>query len=269
MRKFLCILVFVLATLTMQAQDSLRFSKLDSLLNVYVVAIREDLPENKMAEMNFLIDSAKDSITKAHIALWLFDYYKQSPLMGEEELAIYIYDSYIQTGIVAPRSEFDAMDAKLFVDFNRSSLLGMQAPQITLFKPCGGEQTIPQKGKTALIWFYDSSCGKCKMEAKLLPSIIEQHATKPINFYAVYSGQSKKDWRNFRKAFRLRSKNVKLVHLWDPTISSDYLRQYGVISTPKLFMVEAGGLIIGRRLELDNLPQMFELDLIISQSNSL
>jgi thiol-disulfide isomerase/thioredoxin len=166
------------------------------------------------------------------------------------------------------RGEFDAMDAKLFADFNRSSLLGMPAPAIELLKVCGGKMTIPQKGKSALIWFYDVNCAKCKMEAKFFPQVLEE-AGHPINFYAVYTGQSKKEWRTFRMSFKVHNPKVNLVHLWDPEIDSDYLKLYGVISTPKLYMVESGGLIIGRRLELDNLPEIFKLDNIISHSNSL
>ena len=82
------------------------------------------------------------------------------------------------------------------------------------------------------------------MEAKVLPDILAK-VDYPLNFYAVYAGQSKKEWRAFRRSFRIPQKNVRLVHLWDPEIESDYLSLYGVISTPKLYLTAPDGTIIG------------------------
>jgi hypothetical protein len=130
MRRTLIVIILLFAAGLLQAQN---YTQLDSLMNVYVVAMRSESPESKKAETDYMIGSAKDSLTRQHIALYLFDYYKQSPLMGEEEIAIHIYDFWIKSGKVAMRSEFDEMDAQLFADFNRSSLLGMQAPAIELY----------------------------------------------------------------------------------------------------------------------------------------
>lgn len=266
MRRFAAITLLLFAALLLRAQD---YSQLDSLMDVYVLAMQREPAEAKIAETDYMIGSAKDSLTRQHIALRLFDYYRESPLMGEEEIALHIYDAWIADGKVAMRSEFEEMEAKVFADFNRSSLLGMDAPQVLLRKPCGGRMSIPEKGRTALIWFYDTACGKCRLEAKFLPEAVEQNATGPLDFYAVYTGQSRKEWREFRHSFKLKGKNIRLVHLWDPEIESGYLKLYGVVSTPKLYMVEAGGRIIGRRLEIENLPEMFRLDSLLSTSNSL
>ena len=96
------------------------------------------------------------------------------------------------------------------------------------------------------------------MEAKVLPSILKD-VDFPLNMYAVYAGQSKKEWRAFRRNFRIPGKYIRLVHLWDPDIDSDYLSLYGVISTPKIYMVTPDGIIAGRRLEPENIAQMLPI----------
>lgn len=257
MRKLAAILFLLVSVLSLRAQD---FSQIDSLMGVYVKAIQTEGTESKTAEVDYMIGASKDPATRKHIALWLFDYYKDSPLMGEEAVALHIYDSWLSgdSGL-GFRSEFDGFDAKLFADFNRTSLIGMQAPRVTLRRPCKGKVTVPASGRTSLLWFYDTSCSKCTLEAKVLPGVLDKEASVPVDFYAIYTGQDKKQWKAFRRKFRLENKNIRLVHLWDPEIESDYLRLYGVVSTPKLYMVEPGGSIIGRRLEVENLPQMFTL----------
>ena len=179
--------------------------------------------------------------------------------MGEEAVALHIYDSWLASGKIAFRSEFDGMDAKLFADFNRNSLIGMDAPVLTLRKPCGGKAVVPRTGHTALLWFYDTSCSKCALEASVLPGVLDSETRIPLDFYAVYTGQDRSRWKAFRKSFKLNNKKIRLRHLWDPETASDYLRLYGVISTPKLYMIEPKGSIIGRRLEVENLPQMLSL----------
>ena len=261
MRKIAVLLLLSLALAYARAQEvapvagERNFEQIDSLLDRYVIAIQRSTADAKMHETDFMIGAATDSSVRQHIALKLFDYYKEAPVMGDEAVAIHIYDRWFKDGGLKWRSEFDEMDAKLFADFNRSSLVGMQAPKITLRKPCKGRIQIPEEGSTAVIWFFDTSCGKCAMEAKVLPGILEK-ADFPLNFYAVYAGQSKKDWKAFRKEFKVAARNVRIVHLWDPEIESDYLRLYGVISTPRLFMTEPSGTIIGRRLEPESLQQM-------------
>lgn len=256
MRKVLAVIILLAASWLGRAQD---WSQLDSLMAVYVQAMQTADTESKTAETDYMIGAARDSLTRQHIALWLFDHYKESLVMGEEAVALHIYDSWFSNGKVAWRSDFEEMDAKLFADFNRQSLVGMDAPVLTLRKPCGGKATLPRSGHPTLIWFYDTSCAKCAMEAKVLPGVLDSAVEIPVDFQAVYAGQDKAAWKSFRKSFKLKNKNIRLKHYWDPEIDSDYLRLYGVISTPKLYMIDSKGNIIGRRLEVENLPQMLSL----------
>ena len=256
MRKVLAVILLLAGTWLTRAQD---YSQLDSLMAVYVQAMQTSDTEVKAAETDYMIGAARDSLTRQHIALWLFDHYRESMVMGEEAVALHIYDSWFSEGKVAFRSEFEGMDAKLFADFNRRSLIGMDSPVLTLRKPCGGKAVVPRPGHVTLLWFYDTSCAKCALEAKVLPGVLDSSVEFPVDFTAVYAGQDKAAWKAFRKSFKLGNKNIRLRHYWDPEIDSDYLRLYGVISTPKLYMTDSKGVIIGRRMEVDNLPQMLSL----------
>ncbi len=259
MRRLLLITAGLLAGIAFTARaqtDTGHLSVLDSLINSYVTAIQPAGIEAKQAECDFLIGSVRDSSIRQHIALSLFDYYKEAPVMGDEAVAIYLYDKYFADRTIAMRSEFDMLDAQLFADFNRSSLIGMDAPLLTLFKPCRGKLTVPEKGVTSVLWFYDTSCSKCVLEAKVLPQLLEENVHFPLTLYAVYSGRDKKAWKEFRRSFKVKGGKVRVVHLWDPDNTSDYIRKYGVISTPRMFAVAPSGGIIGRRLEVESLLQL-------------
>ena len=64
-------------------------------------------------------------------------------------------------------------------------------------------------------------------------------------------------FRAFRKALKTSNKQVKMIHLWDPKNDSTLLLDYGVFSTPKVFVVWEGE-ILGRRLEMANLLEIIQ-----------
>ena len=235
-----------------------RFAPLDSLLNVFYTSLEMEDVDEKNAQADFLIGTCRDSLTRQHVALSIFEHYRYSRVMGEEAVAIHVYDEWFKAGKVSFRGEFDEMDAEVFVRFNRSSLIGADAQAVTLFKPCGGTFTIPRPGHSALLFFYDTGCAKCKIEFQFLPQVLEK-VDFDLDVFLVNSSANadKREWRRLRRSFKVQNRHLDIVHLWDPGRESGFEFAYGVIATPRIFVVEPGGTIIGRRLELENLPQMF------------
>jgi len=258
MRRLLTILLLLLNVVLLHAQKQ-PYVVLDSLLTNYTQAIQTQDIDSKKAECDYLISSVQDKEMRVHIATTLFKHYRNAPVMGDEEIAIYIFDKWFADGKMKMEGEFTQMDAEMFANINRNSLIGMEAPSLKLRKPCGGKAIVPRKGETTVLWFYDTSCAKCKLESKVLPGVLDQSVDFPIRFCAVYTGQNKKDWKSFRKSFRLSNKNITLSHFWDPEVDSDYIRMYGVASTPKMFLITDSGIIAGRRLEVESLPNILPI----------
>ena len=237
--------------------DSLksRYAPLDSMLTQFYTALERETVEVKCDNADFLIGTCKDSLTRQHVALALFDHYRDSRVMGEEAVAIYVYDTWFESGAVSFQGEMDKLDADVFVKFNRDSQIGCDAPMITLFKPCGGRETLPAKDRTSILFFHDTHCAKCRLEATVMPSVLKDVDFK-MDFYAVYCGSDRKSWRQFRREFKLRNPNITVHHLWDPEMESDYQMRYAVLGTPRVYLVEPGGSILGRRLEPESIKEL-------------
>ncbi len=245
--------------------DSVRLAGLDELLKEFYVAIVHEPTENKCAEMDMLIETCKDSLTRQHVALKIFDHYRYTRIMGEEAVAIHIFDKWFASDKIPMRSDFDRIDAEMFANFNRHSLIGMKATPVELKKPYCGKMTIPVEGRMGILFFYDTDCAKCRLEAQVLPSVLDE-VDFPVDFYAVYAGQSKRNWRAFRKNFKISNKSVKLYHLWDPEMDSNYQRYYSVTGTPRMYFVLEDGEILGRRLEVTNLQEIIKYISIVNGS---
>lgn len=234
------------------------FARLDSLLQRFYKALEFVSFEDKCSEVQFLISTCTDSLTRQRVALSIFDHYRDSKVMGEEAVAIYLYDNWFEPGKVHFQGQMDKMDAEMFVRFNRQSLIGCDAPQITLRKPCGGKVTIPRQGKVSVLFFYDTSCAKCRLTAELMPAALAD-VDFQFDLYAIDCGSDRRAWKRFRKNFKSLNKNIRIHHLWDPEIDSDYPLKYAVIGTPRIFCIEPQGTIIGRRLELDSLREVLRI----------
>ena len=234
--------------------EAARYAPLDSLLTQFYGALLYEQTDAKNAEFDALIDSCRDSLTRQHVALAVFDHYRYSRVMGEEAVAVHIYDEWIAPGKVQTRSEFELFDAERFALENPKTLLGMPAPQLTLRTPCGGKRTLPPADRAAVLFFYSPGCSKCRLETYALPAVLAD-VEFPLDFYAIDVDTDRRDWRAFRKALKTSNRNVKMIHLWDPKSESTLLLDYGVFSTPKVFVVWEGK-ILGRRLEMDSLQEI-------------
>ena len=258
MRKAALILLCAVCAVSLRAQAPSDGANavLDSLAVNYLVAIQGESVETKQGECDFLIGTIRDSLLRRHLAVTLFNYYKDAPVMGDEAVAIHLYDKWFAPGLLHFAGEFEGLEAEMFCNMNRNTLLGMDAPVLKARRPCGGSVSVPAKGVTTLLWFYDTACSKCRLEAKVLPAVLEKSVDFPITLVAFCAGRDRKAWKEFRRSFKVDNRNVRLVHCWDPGVDSDYLRLYGVVSTPKMYMVAPEGSIIGRRLEVDALQQL-------------
>ena len=247
MRKYLIPILLALALpLGAQPLDSARAARLDGLLEQYYAALAGEPASVQGAEMDFLIGSCTDSLLRQHVALRAYDHYIGSKLMGDEAVAIGLFDRWFAPGKVRFKTELDRMNARIFADFNRASLIGQPAPPLTL-KDINGLTVSPLElsaGRYAVLFFHDTECSSCRIETARLRDFLSGNE-RPLDVYAVYTGTDEAAWARYR-ALQLPS---GVTHLYDPDLSSDFQRKYGVLQTPRMFLVGPDGTIVGRGLD--------------------
>ena len=268
MRILRIIAVFVLSlmgfSLSAQQLDSLTRRTLSDKLGEYLSAIETAGPEVQKEEADFLIGTATDSLVRQFIAVKVYQHYFDSPVMGSEAVAIHILDKWFLERGVKMYNDIDLLNARVFADFNRQSLIGMQAPELTLKTA----ELAPMQLYSApaerysVLYFYDTGCAKCKLETLRLKNAL-QGKSYPVDFYAVYVGDNKNAWQEYIGQ-HLVLEGVSMHHFWDPEIDSDFQRKYGVIQTPRMFLIAPDGQILGRGLDASALLQM--LDSIFAQN---
>ena len=234
-----------------QGPDSAALAALDAKLSEYLDVLAPQVQRVKEGECDFLIESTEDSLLRQRIALKVYDYYITSHVMGDEAVAIHVFDKWFADGKVKMLSDIDLMNARVFADFNRNSLLGCTAPRLSLQNMGGGLEEAPCPGRVSVLFFYDTGCTKCKVETILMKQVL-QSGKHSFDFFAIYTGTSRSEWESFvEKNYSFETPGVTVHHLWDPELTSDFQRLYGVLQTPRIFMVAPDGEILGRGLDTE------------------
>lgn len=249
------LLALMLAVLALAPQrayaqlDTALTAALESHLEEYFSALDREPMDVKLAECDFMLESCEDSLTRQYVAVRIYDHFLGSNIMGDETVAVHMVDDWFVPGKVSMYDEIDMLNARVYADFHRNSLVGKQAPVLKLQEADGTKVTLPREGDISVLFFYDTSCAKCKVETLLLRSVLAE-VTAPIQFYAVYTGVHKEQWEEFIKArWDYDAPQVTVHHLWDPELESDFQRQYGVLQTPQMLLVDQAGTIVGRGLD--------------------
>ncbi len=246
--------------------DSTRLAALDERLEKYFRTLEPERIEVKNRECDLLIESAKDSLLRRHIALKIYDHYLESPVMGDEAVAIHLTDRWFSPGLIDMGGDEVLLNARVYADFNRQSLLGMKAPSVVMETPEGNKVEVGgPAGRYRVLFFYDTECSKCKLETVLLRAKLNSK-NWPIDVYAIYTGEDVLSWKEWRETkFAVRAPETSVIHLWDPEVESDYQMKYGVIQTPRMFLLDRSGVIIGRGMDTRALEQL--LGLVLSDAS--
>lgn len=243
-----------------QELDSLTREALYSRLQEYFTALTVEPLDVQKAECDFIIETATDSLVRQYVALTVYDHYLTSRFMGAEAVAIHILDKWFIPGHIKMPDEIDLINARVYADFNRQSLIGEKAPEVTMQDIDGQEVslTFDDAGRYSVIYFYDTDCAKCRMESILLRSVLED-ADYPIDFYAVYSGDNRALWESYvAERLNYELDVTEMTHLWDPELDSDFQRKYGVLQTPRMYLIAPDGTILGRGLDSRALQLMLD-----------
>ncbi len=265
LKRTVILLVSLLCTFVCGAQgrvqkDTLVLNALSAKLLEYFEAMKYELLPVQMGECDFLIESTNDSLLRSHVARTIYDHYSSSPVMGVEAVAIHIYDKWYKPGFVKMESDMELLGAQIFAEFNRSSQIGCLAPELTMEASDGSLVEIftpaDKQNGFRVLYFYDTECANCRIQSILLSNLFATEAF-PVEFYAIYTGDNRESWMKYiSERWDIQDSPAKIFHLWDPEIDSDFQRKYGVIQTPRMFLIAPDGIINGRGLDAYALAQM-------------
>lgn len=264
-RYFLAILLLsgsLSGAAAQDAQDTLR-------THASVTAYLQSLIEQPVGAINRDVDRLIDSIgtqqpeLQSKVAGIAFDFFTDSPVMGHEAVAVHIADNWFLNGRLKLENENLYPILYTYAEFNRSSLVGCDAPALLMEDAEGNPVDVRSVAAPyKILFFYDTECSTCRKEAPLLADLARNYHGEPITLFAIYTQSDRAAWEAYVKEVfsGIDSSDVTVVHLWDPEATSGYHKKYGVLSTPMLFLLDRQNIIIGRGLDSGALARMLGIE---------
>lgn len=230
----------------------------EQMLKEYLTALEScDIPV-KIKECDFILSSC-DSASRQETALKVFRHFRDSKLMGDENVAVHIADewilgngrSYSEAGVVRESMIPDSTHAAVrsYADFNRASLLGAKAPPISE----AGLESFSTERPTVL-WFYDTDCAKCRIESVKLEDFFRRRSD--CELVTFYIGDDSLAWKEFLRSHFSGIPGAR--HLCALSGSTDFRRSYSVTATPRMFLIDRDGVIVGRMLDTESLELLLD-----------
>lgn len=214
-----------------------------------------------IAKVDSLIAMSAENL-RPLVAEEAFDLFYNSKIMGHEGVACHIAENYFLNGEIELEDSDKLFLIKSFVMFNTSSLVGKRAAELSLEDTSGRVVSLIEtvhSGEFTILYFYTDDCVNCTAQTPEIVNVIDSYQRGVLNFYSVYTGTDSSRWKGYvDKHFFSYNPFVNWVNVWDPEAESSYHLLYGVLSTPKLFLIDRHGVIVGRNLDAGSLRQLLD-----------
>lgn len=199
-----------------------------------------------------------DPKMRAATAMECFRRYSSSIVMGCEGSAVYAAEKYIIGN--KDISEKDRSEAAWFVTVNKGTLVGAKAPELNLKDTAGVAHSIKEMmGTYSIIYFYSDDCNFCKEETPKFIKFLDNYDFSMLNVMTVYTGTDPEAWKKYvRDNFTTMNPLVNWIHVADIDRESRFPVDYGVVSTPKMFLLDESLRIAGRGILTPTLSRILE-----------
>lgn len=206
-------------------------------------------------EVDAMISSVQDSVLRDSVAVRSYRHFRNSKVMGSENVAVHIYDAWFAPYKTLFSSVDEFEEAGLFAFVNRQSLIGSRVPALTMSDIEGNDVTFPFcNGRKSVIYFYSTECPKCLLTSlELKKFILSEHPD--VDLFAIYTGDDIAAWNTYvAEKLNFSSSSASVCHLRGG--DSDFVTVYGVVQTPRLFLLDESGVVVGRHLDVDTLSKL-------------
>ncbi len=207
-----------------------------------------------------MVSSATDKELQNRLAHTAYQFFYNPSIMGQEGIAVHIAQKWFLDGPLEWPNEEGKFMLRTFVEFNKHSLIGMDAPELQLTDTTGNQISLrDMAGEYTIVYFYTDDCRTCIKETPKLVDLVNEFEDGVLSVYAVYANDNSLRWKDYiEKELFIYNPFMEWVNVYDPDYSSGFQMLYNVVQTPQLFLLDRDKKIIGRGLSVKNLKELFE-----------
>jgi len=231
-------------------RSPLYHNKLQYYFNDIIIQLPDSVINGVVKVLNL---ASGTGMTYQYTAVFLFNNYRESDVMGHDAVIVKIADEVYLSG----RAEWATKDfidnLRRDVDKLRPSLIGNQAIDITMETLDHGTTSLYGiKKEFTILFFWEPDCGFCKEATPVLRDLYLKHK-ESLEIFSICTQPDREKWQKY-----IRDNQLTWINGWDPDRVSHYDFFYNVVSTPTVFILNKDKRIIAKKLPVESIEGFIE-----------
>ena len=190
--------------------------------------------------------------------------YETSKIMGMDAVFVHLVEKYYMTN---QAYWMDSTQLRKITDRAmtlKPLLIGKRTWNLSLEDTNGVFHPLYDvKAKYTVLFFWDPDCGHCQ---KAIPKLVEVYDKYKSMGVEVYAGCTETEVGKWKKM--IRDKNLKWINVADPDLHNNFRHDYDITSTPQIYVLDENKIIKAKKLDADQLADIFE-KLLVDKKNIL
>lgn len=190
-----------------------------------------------------------------YVAVWLFNRYRESTIMGHDAVMVKIADDIYLSGKADWVTEEFLKDLGRQIDILRPNLIGMPAQNLVMDSFNGVFVSLYDIEKDyTILYFWEPDCGFCKESTPKLRDMYGGLKEDNIEVFTVCTTADRKEWEEYVSTNKL----TQWINGWDPERRTNYAFFYNVQATPLIYILDRDKKIIAKKIGVEDIVPFIE-----------
>jgi len=183
------------------------------------------------------------------IAVYLFNHYRESEIMGHDAVMVKLADEIYLTGKADWVSQEFRENLRKQVELLRNNLIGMKGKDLVMDSYRGFFVSLNDVEKDfTILYFWEPNCGHCKESTPKLKAYYDKPKDYSVEIFAICTVSDKDLWSKY-----IEENKLTWINGWDPQRLTRYDFYYNVQSTPIVYILDRNKKIIAKKLAVEDI----------------
>jgi thiol-disulfide isomerase/thioredoxin len=226
-------------------------ARLDTFFNDVVIQSADSI--NRQVD-KLLVKCEGDYKMYQFIAVYLFNHFRESEIMGHDAVLVKIADEIYLSGKAPWVSKQFLDDLRKQIELLRHNLIGMKAENLVMDSYKGIYVSLYDIEKEfTILYFWEPNCGHCQEATPKLKNYYDKAKNEGVEVFAICTTSDKAAWSKY-----IEEHELNWINGWDPERLSHFDYFYNVQSTPTIYILDRNKKIIAKRLSVDDIPNFID-----------
>jgi len=244
----------------------LRTPLLQQKIHQYTNNLTVQIPDSIIISCDTIIEKSRaNKEVFKYAVVTLTNYYETSKIMGFDAVFVHLAQKYYMSNDAYWADS--TLKAKISDRVYKitGNILGKQAHNLTMWDTTGAMRNLNDvKAKYTVVYFWDPTCGHCKIETPKLIALYDSIKVHSVEVYAVGIESDPELWKAYIREHKLNWINVS--DLYNVTGFRNY---YDIYSTPVIYVLDEKKNIIAKRISVETLKELLTDRITKDQKNGI